>query len=199
MPSTNQAAIMNGDAVIVNKCAFPVFYVSVGNTSGLVHTIPPGGMYREKFQLRYLRNNHLGFKKYSGISIKLSPNQSISTAVSKKSTFDESTVTQFEYTYDPSRAPGLWYDISNVNGYIFNDVLGWNGILPWPFEEDGLILESTSSNCPSVICPGGNPSGNSTCTQAFTHPKDNWATHGCGNNETLVLTLLEGELGVASF
>ena len=85
--------------------------------------------------------------------------------------------------------PGLWYDISNVNRYVYNTDNGWNGIRPWPFQEDGLIVEGTSEECATVVCPGGNPNGNSTCIQAYTHSKDDWATHGCRNNNSIVLTL----------
>jgi hypothetical protein len=58
--------------------------------------------------------------------------------------FDESTTTQFEYTYAPDQAPGLWYDISNVSGYYPSVDAGG----PWPFEEYGLTLEGSSSDCP---------------------------------------------------
>jgi hypothetical protein len=86
-------------------------------------------------------------------------------------------------------SPGLWYDISNVNGYIFNSDHGWDGKLPWSFQADGLVVEGTSVECPGVVCPGGNPHGNSTCIQAYTHPKDDWASHGCRNNNSIILTL----------
>jgi hypothetical protein len=87
------------------------------------------------------------------------------------------------------KPPGLWYDISNVNGYVYNTDNGWNGIRPWPFQEDGLIVEGTSEECATVVCPGGNPNGNSTCIQAYTHSKDDWASHSCRNSNSIVLTL----------
>jgi hypothetical protein len=52
-----------------------------------------------------------------GISIKLSSNQAIANAVNESDAFNTSTITQFEYIYNPNTAPGLWYDISNINGY----------------------------------------------------------------------------------
>ena len=123
----------------------------------------------------------------------LSPNQTITAAVDKQHAFFQSTITQFEYTYHPLKPPGLWYDISNVNGYVFDTDNGWNGIRPWPFQADGLIVEGTSKDCATVVCPGGNPNGNSTCIQAYTHSKDDWASHGCGNSNSIVLTLCTEE------
>lgn len=174
----------NGEAIVVNKCSFPVFYVSMGSNSGPVSAIPPNGIYREKYRLRYL-----GGDQYGGISIMLSSNQSIAIAANVQDAFFTSTITQFEYAYHPRVPPGLYYDISNVNGYIYSTDSGWNGIFPWPFQEDGLILEGTSSGCFSVVCPGGNPNGNSSCVQAYTHSKDDFAAHGCRNDNSLVLTL----------
>ena len=174
----------NGEAIVVNNCSFPVYYVSMGD-SGLFGTLAPGGVYREQFRLRYNYQEDI----YGGISIMLSPNQSITTAVDKENAFYQSTITQFEYTYHPLHSPGLWYDISNVNGYIFNTDNGWNGLLPWPFQDEGLIVKGTSEECETVVCPGGNPNGNSTCVQAYTHSKDDWASHGCSNSNSLVLNL----------
>jgi hypothetical protein len=104
----------------------------MGN-SGSVRSLPIGGIYRERFRLRYLGDDSSRGGKYGGVSIMLSPNQTISSAVDKQQAFFQSTITQFEYTYHPMVSPGLWYDISNVNGYIFNSDHGWDGKLPWPF------------------------------------------------------------------
>ncbi|KAH8674861.1 hypothetical protein BGZ60DRAFT_359273, partial [Tricladium varicosporioides] len=172
-----------GEAIVVNKCGIPIYYVSMGD-SGSFGTLPPDGVYREQFRLGPFRNG-----TYGGISIMLSPNQTIAAAVDQQHAFFESTITQFEYTYYPPTLPGLWYDISNVNGYVFNNDSGWNGIRPWPFQADGLIVEGTSKECTTVVCPRGNPNGNSTCVQAYTHPTDNWASHACRNNNSIVLTL----------
>lgn len=116
-----------------------------------------------------------------GISIKLSSNQSITNEINESDAFDASTVTQFEYTYNPNLVPGLWYDISNVNGYLQDESCG-----SWPFElYGGLTLEGTSTQCPSVTCPPNN----CTCSAAYTHWDDNWATKSCRNNNSLILTL----------
>ncbi|KAH8587302.1 hypothetical protein B0O99DRAFT_527026 [Bisporella sp. PMI_857] len=178
----------NGEAIVINKCKTPVFYVSMGNI-GFFGVIEPEGVYREQYKLRYLGKKTTGEDEYGGISIMLSPNQTIATAADQKQALLQSTVTQFEYTYHPLNSPGLWYDISNVNGYVYNSVNGWNGKLPWPFQTTGLVLEGTSKECATVTCPGGNPNGNSTCVEAYTHSVDDWASHGCRNDNSIVLTL----------
>ena len=83
----------NGEAIVVNKCGVPVYYVSMGD-SGSFGTLSPDAVYREQFRLRYL-----GEDEYGGISIMLSPNQTITAAVDKQQAFFQSTITQFEYTY----------------------------------------------------------------------------------------------------
>jgi hypothetical protein len=173
----------NGDAIIVNKCENPVYYISMSD-SGVFGTINPNETYREQFRVWYTPNNTV-----AGISIKLSPNQTIASAADMQNALLQSTITQFEYTYNPQKAPGLWYDISNVDGYIFGNTSGWNGQRPWPFQADGLIVEGTSEDCGTVVCPGGNPNSNATCIHAYTHPNDDWVTQTCGNNNSIVLTL----------
>jgi hypothetical protein len=174
----------NGAAIIVNDCDFTVYYKSVSNHSVLLNTIPPAGMYKETYQLNIvngtLNANGTVNGTLGGISIKLSSNQSIANAANESDAFDASTITQFEYTYNPNLVPGLWYDISNVNGYLDGSDRSW------PFEMfGGLILEGTSSECPIVTCPPNNV----TCSAAYTIWNDDWATHSCRNNNSLILTL----------
>jgi hypothetical protein len=165
----------NGAAIVVNDCNFTVYYKSVSNHPVLSSHIPAGGTYKETYRLNIGPNNTLG-----GVSIKLSSNQSIANAANESDAFDTSTITQFEYTYNPNWAPGLWYDISNVNGYPD----GSDG--SWPFEMyGGLVLEGTSSECPSVTCPPYNV----TCSAAYTNWNDDLEGHGCRNNNSLILTL----------
>ncbi|KAH6669853.1 hypothetical protein B0J14DRAFT_486508, partial [Halenospora varia] len=159
------------EAIIVNKCGVPVYYISIGD-SGLFRTLTPNRVYREQFRLRYLRDNYPRKDKYSGISIILLPNQTIIIAINKQHAFFQSTITQFEYTYYLLTPPRLWYDILNVNGYVFNTDNGWNGIWPWPFQADGLIVKGTSKEYATIVCPRGNPNSNSTCIQAYTYPID---------------------------
>jgi hypothetical protein len=174
----------NGAAIVVNDCNFTVYYKSVSNHPVLSSAIPAGRAYKETYRLNIvdgtLNPNGTVNGTLGGISIKLSSNQSIANAANESDAFDASTITQFEYTYNPNLAPGLWYDISNVNGYLDESDASW------PFEMfGGLILEGTSSECPSVICPPYNV----TCSAAYTHWSDNWATHSCRNNNSLILTL----------
>jgi len=178
-----------GQAIVINKCTFPVYQVSVGDTTSDVTSISPGSFYSETFQLRRILNETTQVVNYAGISIMLSSNQSLSLATDMPALFQSSTITQFEYTIDPTIMPGLWYDISNVNGYVRTNADGWNGILPWPFQDYGLVLEGTDSSCPTVKCPGGNPNYNSSCVQAYTHSRDDYASHSCSKNNSLTLTL----------
>jgi hypothetical protein len=178
----------NGEAVVVNKCNFPVYYVSVGDTFTQVEGLQPNAVYREVYQLRSFVNVSTQQVEYGGKSIMLSPNQSIGLAEDQSLAFQKSTITQFEYTYNPSKFPGLWYDISNVNGYVYNNTDGWDGTNPWPFQAYGLEVLGTG-NCSAISCPGNNPGGNSTCVQAYTHPADDFATHSCSNNNSIVLSL----------
>jgi hypothetical protein len=176
-------AAQNGAAIIINECNFPVYYKSVASYSVLPNTIPAKGSYKEIYRLRIVNgtlndngtvNGYLG-----GISIKISPNQNIANSVNESDAFDASTITQFEYTYNPNVAPGLWYDISNVNGYLDKSYTGW------PFEEfGGLVLKGTSSDCASVTCPPNN----ATCSAAYTLWDDN-RTLSCRNNNSIILTL----------
>lgn len=171
-------ATENGAAIIVNDCNFTVYYKSVGNHSVLSSPIPAKGTYKETYRLNIVNGTVDG--TLGGISIKLSSNQSITNAANQSDAFDASTLTQFEYTYNPNKAPGLWYDISNVNGYLDGSDRSW------PFEMfGGLVLEGTSTECPSVTCPPNNV----TCSAAYTHWNDDWATHSCRNNNSIILTL----------
>ena len=164
----------NGAAVVVNDCNFTVFYKSVSSQPAPLSSIQPGWFYKETFKLNMSPNGTLG-----GVSIKLSSNQSIAEAADNSNAFDSSTITQFEYTYNPHTAPGLWYDISNVNGYQ------GRANESWPFSMyGGLIVEGTSSSCPTITCPPGR-----VCSEAYTNWNDNWATHSCQNNNSLILTL----------
>ncbi|APA13391.1 predicted protein [Sclerotinia sclerotiorum 1980 UF-70] len=181
-----------GQAIILNKCSYPIYYASVGSYTPPLQVLPPNSIYSEQWRIRTLDNAATpNITLYGGISLKISPNQSIGTASDKMTAFEKSTIIQFEYTYLPTTAPGLWYDISNVNGYLDGTADAWDGKSPWPFQKEGLVLQATNknSNCEMVVCPGGNPDGNSSCNQAYTHPNDNWATHGCDVSNSLMLTL----------
>jgi len=160
-----QPGFGRGQAMIINRCSFPIFLKSCINDDPLPQILKAGHIYRETYRL-----NPDG----GGVAIKLASNQSIGAAENIAEAFDNSYITQFEYTYTPHIPPGLYYDISNVNGGI-----------PWPFAAYGLDLNGTSRDCQRVLCPAGN----STCAAAYTIPTDDYATHGCASNNTLTLTL----------
>jgi hypothetical protein len=181
-----------GQAIILNRCNYPVFYSSVDSHTPPPQVLLPNGTYSEQWRINILNNTATSnITLYGGVSLKISPNQSIATASDKITAFETSTILQFEYTYLPTTAPGLWYDISNVNGYRNGTADAWDSKSPWPFQKEGLLLQATSndSDCEMVVCPGGNPGGNSSCSKAYTHPTDDWATHGCDISNSLMLTL----------
>lgn len=151
--------------MIINRCSFPIFLKSCINDDPLPQILKAGHIYRETYRL-----NPDG----GGVAIKLASNQSIGVAENIAEAFDNSYITQFEYTYTPHISPGLYYDISNVNEGI-----------PWPFAAYELDLNGTSRDCQRVLCPAGN----STCVAVYTIPTDDYATHGCASNNTLTLTL----------
>lgn len=174
----------NGAAIVVNDCSFTVYYKSVSNQSVLPSAIPAGGIYKETYRLNIvngvLNNDGTVEGTLGGVSIKISSNQSIPNAADLDAAFDSSTILQFEYTYNPDKVPGLWYDLSNVNGYL-NVSDG-----SWPFEMyGGVILEGSSSDCPTVTCPPNQR----ICSEAYTYWNDDFATKSCLNNNSLILTL----------
>lgn len=123
-----------GTAFIENWCNSEVYVWSVANVlNDTVNYLAPtiGG-----FNETYRTNPNSG-----GISLKIA------------TTEDDSIITQFEYTYNPSN-PNVYYDISNVNGY--------------PFEEWGLALSPSAPNCPSVSCDPGV----AICADVYNQPHD---------------------------
>lgn len=108
------------------------------------------------------------------MSIKLVSNQSIGTTADIATAFDQSHITQFEYTYTSHILFGLFYDIFNVDGEI-----------PYPFAVYDLELDETTRDCQRVVYFVNN----STCFVVYTISSDNYATHECGSNNTLILTL----------
>jgi hypothetical protein len=143
-----------GTAFIKNWCDFEVYVWSVANvTNNTINYIAPTiGDFNETY-----RTNPNG----GGISLKI--------ARTPTPLFD-SDITQFEYTYNTSN-PRVYYDISNVNGY--------------PFEEWGLALSPSAANCSSVSCDPGVP----TCADVYNQPHDDWATKNCDVSANLTLTL----------
>lgn len=90
------APIVNaGQAIIQNKCNFPVYLWTVSDFASPMTTIASGDSYSEGYQ-----TNPNG----GGVSMKLSTTPDLA-----------GEVTQFEYTLTDT----LWYDISNINGFPF--------------------------------------------------------------------------------
>ena len=140
-----------GTAFIQNWCNIEVYVWSVANvTNNTVNRLPPTvGTYNETYRL----NPNGG-----GISLKI--------AILP---FD-TDITQFEYTYNSSN-PYVYYDISNVNGY--------------PFEEWGLTLVPSYPNCSSISCAPGVQ----LCGDVYNKFNDDLATHHCDLSANLTLIL----------
>lgn len=142
-----------GDAIVDNQCTFPVYLWSVSSTSGPMVTVPSGGNYSEQY-----RTNSNG----GGISIKIASESD-----------QNAGITQFEYTL----AGTIWYDISNINGY--------------PFENWGVTLIPSDSTCTTKLCAAGI----TECSDAYNQPDDNLATADCSSSADLVLVLCSGQQG----
>ncbi|OJD15632.1 hypothetical protein AJ78_04124 [Emergomyces pasteurianus Ep9510] len=141
--------VLAGTAMVKNNCDCPVYLWSVANAGNVPrHEIKPGETFSEKY-----RSNPNG----GGISLKISK------------TYSDAVITQFEYTL---AGPKVFYDISNINGY--------------PFEDKGVSLTS-SSGCPEVHCPAGVK----RCKGAYNNP-DDIATHACSSSSDLSMTLCSG-------
>lgn len=108
------------------------------------------------------------------VSIKLVSNQSIDTTTNIATTFDQSYITQFEYTYTSYISFNLFYDIFNVDEEI-----------SYSFVVYDFEFDETTKDCQRVVCFANN----FTCSTIYTISSDNYATHECESNNTLILTL----------
>jgi hypothetical protein len=146
-----------GQAVVVNSCSSTIWYTSVDCETPAATSLPPGQNYTKIFQ-RPCLDPRSGTPV--GTSIKVSYDQRLSTG----------DITQFEYFYN-STSSKIDYNISIVDGH--------------PFKVNGLILQGTSNECPTLICsPGENP-----CPGVSTHPDDSSHLTGCHSSNTVILTL----------
>jgi len=139
-----------GNAKIINLCNFPIFVWSTANETNTTTNFLPAnnGFYTENY-----RFNPNG----GGISLKIA-----TVPV-------DTVITQFEYTYTANN-PNVYYDISNINGY--------------PFQQWGFKLIPSISSCPSVFCaPGPQP-----CTDVYNLP-DDIATKSCDLSTDLSFSL----------
>ena len=142
-----------GTATVVNNCGFSVYYAAVGQSySADMQEL--SGSYSAQYS-----------QEGVGISIKLSPNDTTSGAIS-----------QFEYTWADGK---IDYDISNINGY--------------PFSSGGMSLVPSMTNDPNnpTCVPVDCPAGDSVCTAAYNAPDDT-RTMVCSEDSDLTLTMCPG-------
>ncbi|KIW56889.1 hypothetical protein PV05_05507 [Exophiala xenobiotica] len=140
-----------GTAAIENRCDVEVYIWSIANVpNDTINYLEPNiGSYNETYRV----NPNGG-----GISLKIA------------TVPDDSFITQFEYTYHPEN-PILAYDISNINGY--------------PFENWGLYLSPSSGDCSSITCDPGV----ALCPDVYNQPNDDFAVKSCDVSANLTLTL----------
>lgn len=147
------SAMALGSATVINNCGYPVYYASVSQgVSASMQQLQ--GSYTQG----YANEN-------DGVSIKLSPNDTLSGPVS-----------QFEFTWANG---AIAYDLSNINGYPF--VSGGMQIVP------SMQNDASYPTCVDVTCPAGE----SVCAAAYNNP-DDVATMVCSEDSNLVLTLCPG-------
>ncbi|KAL6240252.1 hypothetical protein RBB50_012857 [Rhinocladiella similis] len=140
-----------GTAFIQNQCDVDVYVWSIANVpNDTINYLEPNvGRYNETYRV----NPNGG-----GISLKIA------------TVPDDSFITQFEYTYHPDN-PILAYDISNINGY--------------PFENWGLYLSPSSGDCSNITCDADV----TLCPEVYNHPYDDFAVQSCDVSANLTLTL----------
>ena len=93
-------ALAAGVAAVHNRCKFPMWLQSVGDSSSLMITLPDQTVtYNETYRQRGA----------GGVSIKIYGSEQPSSA----------NQTQFEYTHTP---PNVWYDLSQIDGNTLTGV-----------------------------------------------------------------------------
>ena len=150
------SALAVGTATVVNNCGFPIYYASVGQSYS-ADMSQLQGSYSEQYS-----------QEGVGISIKLSPNDTSSGAVS-----------QFEFTWAAGK---INYDLSNINGY--------------PFSAGGMSISPSMQNDPNnpTCVPITCPAGETVCTAAYNAPDDT-RTMVCDQDSDLTLTMCPGGSG----
>ncbi|KAL6251423.1 hypothetical protein RBB50_001632 [Rhinocladiella similis] len=148
-----QTTVALGTAHVINNCGFPVYYSSVGGSSN-----PAMAQLQGTYSQGYSNQG-------TGISIKLSPNETTNGPVS-----------QFEFTWADGK---IAYDLSNIDGYPF--AAGGMEIVP------SMQNDPSNPTCVPVTCPAGV----STCTAAYNAP-DDVRTMVCNEDSDLTLTICPG-------
>ena len=156
--TASMAVAATPSATVNNNCDHPVYLWAVSDSQGPCQTLKPGESWSQEYQI----NPNGG-----GSSIKISPKDDAS-----------SEITQFEYTYTPGSAyGGIFYDISNINGEPFQDVL--TELVP---ELNGA---SNTSSCSTVQCP----KNQAQCVGAYNWWNDDQATHSCPDGTSLTFNV----------
>jgi hypothetical protein len=153
---------------VVNRCPFAVFVKSVQQDVSQVQELAFNKIYSETY--RPVING-------TGVSITTNIKVGEEFDEQKRSVeFDNSPVTQLEYSYVPANGPvDLFYDISAIDDSPERQ-----------FCQYGYQLHTTSFSCDSVHCPAR---CDTFCPHVYNLPDDNWATHGCTSDVGLDLVL----------
>lgn len=166
-------------ARIFNQCDFPVYVRSVLGDSPAVGVVNPGDSYVEDYRYLSAFNPAYGHNTTVGVSMKIVHDATVDHAMSDQeriAAFDgASTVTQLEYTYDPSLTPDLYYDISDINDERPRQFCQW-----------GLELLPDSPECATVSCPSN---CGQDCPAVYNAWNDDHATHGCSSSVGITLLL----------
>lgn len=91
--------------------------------------------------------------------------------ISKVASFDQG-ILQFEYTVDQDEDPGIYWDLSNLDG-------AGSGLVGTPFANDNVKISTTGdgsnvNSCNKIRCPAGQ-----VCDGAFLAYNDDAKVHWC--------------------
>jgi hypothetical protein len=166
-------------ARILNRCAFPVYIRSVLADSPTVISIDPGASFVEQYRSLVNFNPAYGYDTTVGVSMKIVRDAKVGQAVNDQqriAAFETAgALTQFEYTYDPSLSPDVYYDVSDVDDASPRQFCQW-----------GLKVVPDSPECETISCPA---SCAQECAAVYNVWNDDHATHGCNSNIGMTLVL----------
>lgn len=158
MVAAASVAAATPSATVVNNCDHDVYLWAVSDTQGPMVTLGQGKSWTQEYQI----NPNGG-----GSSIKIAPQADAA-----------GSITQFEYTYTPgSIFGGIFYDISNINGQPFGDVL--TELVPQ------LNGATNTTSCSTVQCP----KNQAMCEGAYNWWNDDQATHSCPDGTSLTFNV----------
>ena len=168
----------SGQAVggIHNLCPFPVHY-SLVHPAGQLEAMPgldisPGFAPLAPGQIM---THPFGHDSMGGVVWKVKEHSS------------DAAIIQFEHTWSP-REHRVYYDISWVDGHVDGKpVFAEHGVNVQLFGGAGGKSHGHGS-CKPIVCPAGDMH----CHQAYHNPSDDWATHACDDDTSLVMVLCAG-------